>query len=148
MLDRSDVLILAEKINALPCHVKLTEALRNGLERTGPMPSGPDDGRRSPRHYYRGSKRRAAVEYRGSLPALPRAKAWFNVYLGNVARQGIGFLHHEPLFPLERMRVILPIGAMHEIEVKWCRRLGDSCYEIGARLAAELSAAEMREFMA
>ena len=46
-----------------------------------------------------------------SSPALPRPQEWHGVYTLDISRGGIGFLHSEPLYPGERMRVVLLGGA-------------------------------------
>jgi hypothetical protein len=74
----------------------------------------------------------AALEHRQSLPALPRADTRHVVYTKDVSRGGIGFLHSEPLFPMEQFRLALPDGKSRTIEVVRCRRIQQRCFEIGA----------------
>jgi hypothetical protein len=57
----------------------------------------------------------------------------------DLSRSGLRFLHGEQLFPLERMRVVLPDGKRRLIEVKWCRRVQDRCYEVGCTFTEPLS---------
>ena len=67
------------------------------------------------------------------LPALPRKKGWHGVHLVDLSRGGCSFLHHEPLYPGERMRMILMTGLRPGMEVVWCRRLQGDCFFIGAQ---------------
>jgi len=85
---------------------------------------------------WRGAGRRAALEYRQSLPTLPRNPAWFGVYMNDLSHQGCGFFHGEQLYPGERMRLVLPTGTDLPIEVTWCRRIDESCFAVGARFVA------------
>jgi hypothetical protein len=88
---------------------------------------------------WRGAGRRAALEYRQSLPALPRNPGWFGVYMNSLSRKGCGFFHGEQLYPGERMRLVLLTGTDLPIEVRWCRRIDENCFEIGARFVAGMS---------
>jgi hypothetical protein len=47
---------------------------------------------------------------------------------------GLGFLHSEQLFPGELIEVCLPDKSPQIAEITGCRKLGQRCYRIGARL--------------
>jgi hypothetical protein len=137
MLDHSDQdCELARWIYSLPCRVRLPSKLDEAFEKTGPVPAIPGDVRSGGRLYCRGSGHRAALEYRQTLPALPREAAWHGVYTTDFSRRGCGFLHSEVLYPGERMRLILLTGLRRVIEVAWCRRIDESCYAVGSRFVA------------
>jgi hypothetical protein len=67
------------------------------------------------------------------LPGLPRANAWLAAYLTDIGRGGVGLLHGEPLYPKERMRILLRDGSLRQIEIVRCQRVDERCYCIGAR---------------
>jgi hypothetical protein len=77
------------------------------------------------------------LEHRQTFPSLPRDHAWFAVYLTDVGRGGVGLLHGEPLYPKERLRVVLLDGSLRRIEVVRCERVVERCFSIGARFVEE-----------
>jgi hypothetical protein len=92
-------------------------------------PSYPDERRGFPRRQLR---LRAVMELRQSLPAIERERAFHCIYVRDISRTGIGFLHADELFPGEECRLWLSQKEMHMTIVQ-CRRKGPRCYVIGAR---------------
>jgi hypothetical protein len=119
-------------IEHLPCSVVLPATLEAAFEQQGSIPSLPGCKRRFPRFRCRGKSNRIALEHRQSLPGLPREQAWFAAYLTDIGRGGIGLLHSEPLYPKERLRVVLLDGSLRQIQIARCERVGLRCYSIGA----------------
>lgn len=124
----------ADLIGSFPCNVELPNELRNNFEKHGVMPFNENDRRRYPRVLCRSKRNRAGLEYRTTIPHLPRETVWHNVYVTNVSRDGIGLLHSEPLYPRENMRLLLLNGKLATIEIVNCRRLGPRCFEVGAQV--------------
>ncbi len=116
----------------LPCSVELPAAWKADFELQGPAPPLPGCKRRYPRIRCRGKNILIALEYRQTLPSLPRARAWFAAYLLDIGRGGVGLLHSEPLYPNERFRIVLRDGSLRQIEIVRCQRVGEHCYNIGA----------------
>ena len=117
---------------SLPCHVIAPEEF---LRSPGTVERGTalrSDLRRYPRLICRGEEYRAALEYRQTMPALPREPGWHGVYVSSISRGGCGFLHSEPLYPGEQLGLILFNGSRHAIEILWCRRLGQRCFAVGS----------------
>ena len=138
MLDRDNhAQPIADSIHSLPCHVKLPAQWQETFEKMGPAPTSAQDTRRFSRFYCRGSQGRAALEYRQSLPALPRKYGWYGVYTMDISRGSLGFLHSEPLYPGERMRVMMSNGRHQVVEVVRCCRIGDQCFQIGSRFVSD-----------
>lgn len=121
------------EIKRLRCLVALPAAWQQDFELEGPTPPMPGCKRRYPRIRCRGKEKIIGLEHRQSLPGLPRAHGWFAVYLTDIARGGIGFIHGEALYPKERLRVVLINGMVKEIEIVRCERIDSRCYNIGAR---------------
>ncbi len=132
---------LEQWILSLPCRVQLPAG--HDTDRVEQSPPMQGDRRRFPRMICRGKRYRAALEYRQSLSALPRPQEWHGVYTLDISRGGIGFLHSEPLYPGERMRVVLLGGAQHFIAIVRCLRLNELCYSIGARFVDEVMPASI-----
>ena len=130
---------LAAWIDSLSCSVRLPLRLQKDFEKTGVTAPFYGDVRSVQRMTWRGAGRRAALEYRQSLPTLPRNPAWFGVYMNDLSHQGCGFFHGEQLYPGERMRLVLPTGTDLPIEVRWCHRVDENCFEIGARFVTGVS---------
>ena len=75
---------------------------------------------------------RAVMDLQQSLPAIERERAFHCIYLRDISRTGIGFLHADELFPGEECRLWLPQTELH-VSIVQCRRQGPRCYLIGAR---------------
>jgi hypothetical protein len=133
---------LIDAVGPLRCELELPSSWSDFFDRRGAMPARLEENRRFPRSYLRGV---AALEYRQSLPALPRAEARHAVYTKDVSRAGIGFLHSEPLYPMEQMKLALPDGKSLIVEVVRCRRIQPRCFEIGAVFATEFRDVDLDE---
>jgi hypothetical protein len=107
--------------------------LRDNFELQGAAPFIPGCKRRFPRLRCRNKYNLVALEHRQTLPSLPRARAWFAVYLTDIGRGGVGLLHGEVLYPKERLQVVLSDGRSRLIEIVRCERIGERCFSIGAR---------------
>jgi hypothetical protein len=116
-------------VGPIECKIELPSSWSDFFDRRGRLRGALEDKRRFPRIYLRAS---AAVQYRQSFPALPRPETWHKVYTKDVSRTGLGFLHSEPLYPMEQLCLVLPDGCCRRIEVVRCRRIGPRCFEIGA----------------
>lgn len=102
-------------------------------EPMGLAPSMPGCQRRWPRIRCHSKNRLVALELRQTFPSLPRNQAWVGVYLVDMSRGGVGLLHGEPLYPKERLRIILPSGTPRVIEIVHCTRIAEHCFRIGSR---------------
>ncbi len=125
---------LSELTESLPCRVIFPESWGDFFEQSGPLPSGPDDMRQCPRYYYRLT---IAIQYRQTLPSLPRDPVWHKIYTRDLSRSGLSFLHFEQLYPGERLNVLLPGDTEASIEIVRCHRVQAHCYIISARFATE-----------
>jgi hypothetical protein len=119
-----------ELIRRLPCNVRLPGEWDDFFEQTGPMPKDYDDQRRFPRFYCRTE---GALLCRPSLPSIPREQKCHRVYVKDISRSSVGFLHGEQLFPCEQLRVVLPDGVKRRVEVVRCRKLSEQCYDTAAK---------------
>jgi hypothetical protein len=124
----------AELIAALPCEIDLPQNWADYFMRTGPLPRVQDDARRYPRFYLRTA---AALSYRSTLPALPRSTKTERVYLKDISRSSVAFLHSKQLFPRERLEMLLADETHWFVSVVRCQRRQERCYEIAALLTAE-----------
>ena len=130
---------LAEKFD---CKIKLPESWTGYFNETGPLTCGPGDRRQFSRIKFRSP---AVLEYLQTFPIMPRERRHYLVYLKDYSRSGVAFIHHEQLYPSERMRLMIPpdkVVAMHGqkdgiIEVVRCIRIQDCCFEIGASFVEE-----------
>ncbi len=129
-------------LEACQCSVELPAELDDFFEHSGPTGGSLAEQRRFPRVNLRTP---AALRYRQTLHALPRAESWHKVFVKDISRCGVAFLHGEQLYPNERMALLMPDGTRLPVEVVRCRRLGARCYEIGVRFVAEDAAAQATE---
>ncbi len=127
------------EIKRLTCTVRLPPAWEDNFELHGVAPALAGCKRRFARLRCRGKQSLVALELRQTLPSLPRAQAWFAVYLTDIGRGGIGFLHGEPLYPNERFKVVLFDGRRVHVEIVRCQRIDDRCFSIGAQFVEERS---------
>jgi len=77
-------------------------------------------------------RQKAVLSLRQTLPAIKRERAFHCVYVRDISRTGIGFLHADELFPGEECQLWLPQKQLR-INVVLCRRQGPRCYVIGAQ---------------
>ncbi len=92
-----------------------------------------DDVRRFSRRYL---AVRALFEYCPSLPALQRPEERHAIVLLDISRGGCSFFHSEQLYPGESARLLLD-HAERVLEIAWCRRLGEHCFQVGALFESE-----------
>ncbi|NQU24260.1 MAG: PilZ domain-containing protein [Candidatus Nealsonbacteria bacterium] len=139
MLDRDHEQLAQSVAERLDCQVELPESWSGFFDQTGWSSSGEGDRRRFPRLK---SRTLAVLEYRHTLSSVPRESRRYAVYLKDVSRGGVAFMHHEQLFPAERMRLIMPCDKARElvgqtdwiVEIIRCVRVGARCFEVGVRL--------------
>jgi PilZ domain-containing protein len=94
---------------------------------SAPIPNA-NERRRFPRHQLR---QRAVMDLRQTLPCIERVRAFHCIYVRDISRTGIGFLHADELFPGEECRLCLPQKELR-VNVVLCRRKGPNCFVIGA----------------
>ncbi len=135
MLEQVNLASLVEVIDRLPCAVELPPDLNGEMLSQPTAARVGRDQRRYPRFACRGVHGRAALELFQSLPAVPRKQLACRIVTLDLSRGGLRFLHSEPLFAGERMRVTFPNGKRRYLQVKWCRRLGERCFAIGTDFA-------------
>lgn len=90
---------------------------------------------------------RAAAEVSQPLEAIPRGDTRAQVWVRDVSLRGIRFLYHEQLYPGERIRLWVPEAELSG-EVARTLRVGERCYEIGARLDAAIPAKLLKRLLA
>ena len=141
MLDRGDQVDTCEEQSSawqiVTNGLEFSDAVRTEWEcygrSKGLLPMSMNDLRKFPRFHADSS---AVLYCRHSLPAFPRPDQKYLVYVINLSREGLGFLHEEMLFPSETMAIALPSGVRIDICVMRCVRRESGCYEIGARFVA------------
>ena len=132
MLDHRREPEIAQWIDSWPCYLKPPDELSPLLERSGPAPTQPDDGRQQRRLRCGSIYYRAAMRCAQSLPAIAREAHWYVVYITDIAKCGCGFLHFEQLYPGERCELVLGNGIRVAAEVRWCRRIDENCFAVGS----------------
>jgi hypothetical protein len=125
---------LVQTVGPLKCDLELPDEWKGRFHQTGRLPGKYADRRRHPRYHFRVC---AALEYRQTFPALPRPQGWHKIFTNDLSRGGLSFLHSEPLFPRERMQVVLPGQGAKIIEVVWFARIQDRCFHVGARFVEQ-----------
>jgi hypothetical protein len=120
---------LIKVVGPLKFSVQLPDDPEQYFSAVGAVPSVSEDQRRYLRTQLRVV---AALQYRRSLPALKRANQWYKIVMRDISRSGVSFLHSEQVFPTEQLMLVMPDCKPRCIEVMRCRRLNESCYEIGA----------------
>ncbi|SRR5579871_4453383 len=122
-LDASDL------IATLPCAIQMPENWTNYFGRTGPLPPVANDHRRHPRFYLRAP---AKLTYHSTFETLLREPGDHLIYLKDISRVSVAFLHSEQLYPNERMELQMLDGTRWAITVVRCLKRRDFCYEIAA----------------
>jgi hypothetical protein len=116
-------------IAALPCSVELPADWTDLPNKTGSASSCWDEQRRFRRFNCRSV---AALECGQTLASFGRFGAPARVFVKDICRSGVGFLHGEQLFPGERITLTFPDGKEYSLQVRRCRRIKAKCFEIGA----------------
>lgn len=111
--------------------VKLPFALRNFFNEKGYAASNIFENRTTARLKIRCE----AVLHLTVTPAfLARSELDFQVLVKDMSKTGIGILCHRQLYPTESFCIELMGRQIHAAVVR-CRKLGESCYEVGARIS-------------
>jgi hypothetical protein len=131
-----------ELIALLPCEVELPEHWADYFSRTGPIPAQTEDARRFPRFYLRTA---AALSYRTTLPRMQRPDVAYRVYLKDISRCSVAFIHSEQLFPRECMEMLLADSTHWFLTVVRCQKRHNRCYEVAATLSATLQSSPTRQ---
>lgn len=131
MLDAGNLNHLNRVLDSLEDRIELSDTERRNYFHSDSSvpPPKPDDRRRFHR---RPLRMRAVMDLRQSLPGIEREPTQHCVYLRDISRTGIGFLHADELFPGEECRLRLPQRELH-VTVVLCTRLGPHRYLIGAQ---------------
>ena len=124
-------------LESLPNRVDVPDQWERRLAKRGVTDPVYDDRRKFARFLLGGADCRAGLEYRQTLPSLPRERGWHGIYVLDFSRNGLRLLHDQLLFPRERFRVLMPNGTLARIEVVRGIRVQAQCYEIGVRFVAE-----------
>ena len=103
------------------------------LLREGFLPPYMGDLRRFPR---RCMNVEATLQLGEGLPGFRRTQEHHAVKVIDLSRGGIGFLHSDQLYPGEEVNVVLTNAKTVKVEIRWCRRLGPKCYQLGGRFTA------------
>lgn len=136
MLDcHAETVPTVEQFGELPCSAVVSAELAAARDSAW-APAHPECKRRFPRRRCQGANLLVALRVGPTFPALPRLSQWWGVYLSDIGRGGVGFLHGEPLYPREQAKITLADGKLQHIEIVRCHRLGERCYSIGARFVA------------
>ena len=131
---------LVAAVGPLTCDVKLPPSFEDDVRQTGqPLRGAYSERRRHPRFRYSIC---AALRYRQTFPTLSRPDGWHEVFTRDLARGGLSFLHGEPLFPRERMQIVLPGQGDKTIEVVSCARVQERCFRVGARFVEQSQGAD------
>lgn len=75
----------------------------------------------------------SVIESTYTPPFLNRTEKRAQVLVKDLSRSGIAILHHQQMYPAERFSMELHHRKLHATVVR-CRKRGDSCFEIGARI--------------
>jgi hypothetical protein len=87
----------------------------------GPAPRHVHTKRRFHRFYFRG---KAILYHQDSM---------LGAYSKDVSREGIGLLSPVQLFPKVRVQLRVTGNQLLNLEIARCRRVGENCYECGAK---------------
>ena len=130
---------LVSAVGPLKCDVTLPSSFEDNARQTGQLPGAYSERRRHPRFNCGGC---AALKYRQTFPALSRPDGWYKVFTKDLSRGGLSFLHSDPLFPRERVQIVLPRQGARIIEVVSCIRVQDRCFRVGARFVEQVQGAD------
>src|SRR5687767_12786671 len=96
------------------------------FQKTGVMPSVPNDARRHPRFYFRSC---ADATFHPLAPGQEPMKCV--VVTSDLSRSGMSILHDSQVFPGQKIDLVLGNGSEKCVEVARCRRQKDGTFLIG-----------------
>lgn len=131
MLEAYDSEQLERLLDSLPYRVAMPPDMADFFTKTGTLPTVPSDFRRFGRRRLR---QEAVCEVTTTLPAIERECGYHRVYLRDISRGGISFLHSEQLFPLEQVVLWTHAGKLRSLVCR-CVKKSDNAYEVGAKFA-------------
>lgn len=133
MLDQDYQRSLKALSSQLANKIEMPEELDGFFEESGPAPVFDGDQRCA----VRTRVRTVGVIYSEiSLPVFQRSSDPCLIYTCDFSRTGCGFLASEQYYPGEVIRVLLSTFWMR-VRVRRSRRLGPSCFEVGAVLQSQ-----------
>lgn len=112
--------------------VQLPPQMSNFFSETGYVGTIIDEQRSSARLRVRCE---AVIQSTYAPPFLIRPQTRGRVLVKDLSRTGIGILFHQQMYPTERFWIELQHRRLHVTVIR-CRKLGDSCFEIGASIEA------------
>jgi hypothetical protein len=122
MLEISDAKEITPTIlEQLPCRVQLPVEWHDFFERNGKIPSDFEDRRKFPRFYVR---KKAIIKLAGKIDCI---------YVKDISRNSIAFLHYQQVFPRQRPMLLLSNGMQRQAVVVRCRRIQENCFECAAQ---------------
>jgi hypothetical protein len=122
---------LTRLLETCECDIAVPGEWQERMTRRGVIPSVQGDRRQFVRHYFHA---RVVLEFKQTLPAIPRRHTIVQAMTGDLSRAGIAFLHSDQLFPGERVSLWLSRGKRSFIVVR-CVQRNENCFEIGAVVA-------------
>ncbi len=109
------------------------------LRKSGVTPVVDNDLRRRRRYYYR---------RRGVLRSEGRPTESLGVYCRDLSQSGVAVLSPRPLLPMEQGRLTVSLDQTFELRVRYCRRLGESCYLLGCDFEVKADGGPLRKHLA
>lgn len=124
MLDTSDaVALISQMWDACAEKAELHEGCApDFFDRTGAMPTSPDERRRRPRFFCRS---------KAVLKAGIEKELVLGVYCRDISQEGVGLFAPRQLLPMEHARLYISPKTTLTVRVRNCKRLGDNCYVLG-----------------
>ncbi len=117
-------------LDALTTKIVMPDKWSGYLEKSGTLPTQPAERRRFVRWHCRS---RAVLEIRQSLTAINRTHTFYSIFMRDVSRCGLSFIHAEQIYPDETCSIWLPTKKV-EVKVHRCHRAAESCYVVGVQL--------------
>ena len=132
MLVSTDVGVTSEQPLAVPLRVRLPASMARFFSETGYMPTAFIEKRSHARMRVRCESMITSV----SAPAfVKREFVATRVLVKDLSRGGVGVLSHQQMWPTETFFIELNNRRLRARVVR-CRKLGESCYEVGAIVSA------------
>lgn len=124
--------VAEDSMSECPLRVQLPPEMNNFFHENGYVSTIVREQRSSARLRIR---REAEIETTYTPPFLVRSEKRARVLVKDLSRTGVGILFHQQMYPTERFWIEMGHRRLHVTVVR-CRKLGDSCFEIGATIEA------------
>lgn len=117
-------------VDEMTCEVRIPAEWDGFFAYRGRVKTSSREQRQHPRFYLRA---KAMLHVVSTIGARGTRYSQGVIYLKDISRGGMSFLHAEQLFPTDQVRIQLENGRTLDVQVNRCRKIAGQCYEVAGQ---------------